>query len=277
MSFFFDLINNIGEVYKTDCINYDNSLLSRLFATYDLWPIFLTFAIIGLTAEHKEVFFFIVLFGTFFDGLLNWGWRALIGKDGPEMTCTTHGQNPADASDAITFLYTIILGASILIYNVPIRYFKLTILGVGGPLAIYTRVWLRFNTGLQLISGACFGFVEGAIYCYILYKVFPYENLDRWFLRKDTFLFGKDFEDTNIRPDTPTLVFDRDPLLVKAKLRSTTGASDMIMASLNADRGDSRTHSDDDDVIPVSDDVYSDAYEVEDKQFVWINHANKFC
>ena len=189
MSFYFDL-TSIGKVYEAECINYSDSWLSGFFAVYDYWPLFISFAIIGLTLEHREIFYCLVLKGMFLNGLLNWGFRELIGQAGPEPGCSASTQNPAYASDGLTFLFVTLLCASSMIYRVPIRWFKLSILWIGGPLAIYTRVWLRFNTGLQLLSGVGFGLVEGILYCLLLNFFFTYDRIDRWFLRGGTFRQG---------------------------------------------------------------------------------------
>lgn len=233
MSFYFDL-TSIGKVYEAECINYHDSWLSGFFAVYDYWPLFLSFAFIGLTLEHREIFFCLVLKGTFINGLLNWGFREAIGQAGPEPSCSSSTQNPAYASDGLTFLFIILLCSSGLIYDVPIRWFKLSILWVGGPLALYTRVWLRFNTGLQLLAGCGFGLIEGVLYCLLLYYVFTYERIDRWFLRSTR--FGRDYEDTKIQPRRPTVVFEQVPSAVNAKLGSMIGVQDTLLASMMVEK-----------------------------------------
>ncbi len=227
MSFYFDL-TSIGKLYESDCENFADGWISGFFAVYDYWPLFLSFGLFGLTLEHREVFFCIVLKGMLLNGLLNWGFREAINQEGPEPMCSSSAQMPAYASDGLTFLIIVLMISSGMIYGVPIRWFKLSMLWIGGPIALYTRTWLRFNTGPQMLAGCAFGLVEGLIYCLILRYVFTYDRIDRWFLRSHR--LGRDYEDTKIRPDRPTLVFQQVPDKMTAKLGSMIGTRDEQIA-----------------------------------------------
>lgn len=273
MSFYFDL-TSIGRVYEAECINYSDSWLSGFFAVFDFWPLFISFAVIGLTLEHREIFYCLVLKGMFINGLLNWGFRELIRQPGPEPSCSSYAQNPAYASDGMTFLLVTLLCSSSIIYKVPIRWFKLSILWIGGPLAIYTRVWLRFNTGLQLLAGVGFGLVEGILYCMVLNFFFTYERIDKWFL--SGVKFGNDYEDTKIRPSRPTIVLDQVPKQMNAKLGSMIGPQDAILADAMKMKarmdeegiGDESDRGFDGSGTPF-DDMYREAGRITDIPVVW--------
>lgn len=222
MSFFFDL-TKLGELFQEQCINYKDDWVSGFFAAYDYWPLFVGLIILGLTLEHREVFYVLVFFGGLFNALINWGLRAAISQEGPEPDCFSDIQMPAYATDGLTFLTVVTMIASGYTYGVPVRWFKLALFWVGGPVGIYARIWLRANTPAQMMAGTGFGLAEALIYSTVLLYVFTYERIDKWFLRHNNMIVGSDCQDTMIRPHTPVVVTSAPIRHICAKINSSDG------------------------------------------------------
>jgi hypothetical protein len=235
MSFFFDL-TKLGELFQDQCINYSDDWASGFFAAYDYWPLFIGMIIIGLTLEHKEVFYVLVFWGGLSNALINWGLRAAISQPGPEPDCFQDIQMPAYATDGLTFLTTIVMISSGYTYGIPIRWFKLSLLWIGGPIGLYARVWLRANTPPQMMAGTAVGIIEGLIYTNILLYVFTYERIEKWFLQTGNWWRGYDYQDTMIRPYRPVVVTDSPLSMICIKINSSAGYNYARLVEVTDDR-----------------------------------------
>lgn len=220
MSGWFDL-SSVGKTYENDCTNFDNSYVSGFWVIADFWPIFATFIILSITINKVELFSLVVLKGGALNILINWAAREIIRQYGPEPNCSSDWQMPAYASDSLAFLTTTLLGASGFIYDVPISMFNSTVLWVGVPVALYARIWLRFNTGPQLLAGAAFGVVEGIIYCLVMRYILRYKRLRRWFLRGKKF-FISSCQDTLINSRFPFVYLAYSPKEMILKLEASS-------------------------------------------------------
>lgn len=222
MSFFYDLVE-LGNVLKHACINFDDTLTSRFFVAFDFWPIIVGAVGVGVFVAHKEVFYTLLITGWTLNALINWGLREAIDQIGPESLCFSAKQMPAYAGDGIAFLGASFLVASSYIYSVPLRFFTIVMLSVGGPLALYTRLWLHANTPAQMFAGAGFGLAEALIFLFILKYVFTYDRINRWFLMSNTWLVGANYQDTLIQPWRMVLTAYMPTQELYVKINSTEG------------------------------------------------------
>lgn len=218
MSNLFDL-SAIGSAYEKDCKNFDNSYISGFFIAYDFWPIFAMVAVITLTIGRIEAFALLVLKGGALNSLINWGVRELIAQEGPEPGCSAKYQMPAYASDALSFICVCLFCSSGFIYDVPINILNSTIIWMGVPAAIYCRIWLRFNTGPQLVAGNAFGIFEAIIYCLFLRYIMVYIRIENWFLKGKKIFTS--CQDTLINPKKPFIYLSHSPEKLKLKLEGS--------------------------------------------------------
>jgi len=221
MSSFFDLFS-VGKAYSNDCFNFDNNYVSGFFLVFDFWPIYVAFILLAIKINRAEIFADVVLAGGSLDLVINWVFRDYVfSQNGPEYVCSSSYQMPAYASSALCFLFTTLIISSGFIYKVKLSFVNSFMLFVGIPVALYARVWLRFNTGPQLLVGALFGIIEGVVYCFFMKFVFTYKFLRKWMLESKGgimgFLFGS-CQDTLLRPKHPYIFLDKPPSKIHLKV-----------------------------------------------------------
>lgn len=222
MAFFFDL-TKLSKILEVQCLNYDDSLTSGFFFAYNFWPSIIGAVGIGIFVAHKEVFYTLLMTGFTINAAINWGIREGIGQDGPESNCFTGNQMPAYAADGITFIATTFMIGSGCVYHVPLRWFTLAMIWVGGPVALYARVWLRTNTPAQMFAGAGFGMTEALLFLFILKHVLTYDRIERWFIRSSSWIIGSNYQDTLIRPQVPVLCVNTPISELLLKVNTSNG------------------------------------------------------
>ena len=205
----------LAHIFDLTCVNFKGGFVEGFFIALNMWPAFVAFILMGIVLEHTEIFYSAFAWVFWAEWLINWGIRLAVGQPGPEFGCEPSVQVPALATDLLTMSTVFLLISSSYSFDFPVRWYKLLMITIFGPLAIYSRVYLKFNTPGQLLWGVLSGLVMGILWSILIYYV-----LSRWrtSILYKTFL-GTDYIDTLINMHAPILASNNYPLEVKMKIK----------------------------------------------------------
>lgn len=218
----------VSRLYSTVCLNYRDDLWTGFFVMMDWWPWMVGFIFVGLLIEHAEVFYAMFALALVGDFYINWGIRIAIDQAPPEIFCTTQQQMPAYATDGISFITMTLMIMSAVTFNFSLRWYKIILIAVLGPVAIYARIWLHNNTPQQLLGGILSGFINTIVWSTLIYIV-----LTKWYARivYKTFL-GTDYIDTLIHQYHPVLCYNNIPIRSNSKIKDHTLLEGIINHSI---------------------------------------------
>lgn len=170
MSSFFDL-GQTGASYVGACIGYTNTYLSQLFVVFDYYPIYIAFTMLGLTFTHFEAFYWLLTMILFIDAPLNFGIQTLIGTSNdiqPPGCPIRDEQMPAAGVQEIVALWVVGWGMVLAVFPRHVGTQKIAFFTGFASLAVYTRIYLIFNSTAQMLAAAAIGLAEGVVYLFIL-------------------------------------------------------------------------------------------------------------
>lgn len=205
----------LSHVFGLTCSNLDGGFVDGFFIMINFWPSFVAFILVGIVLEHTEIFYSAFAWAFWGEWLINWGIRLAVNVPGPQFGCEPSVQVPALATDLLTFATLFLMIMSAYAFDFPIRWYKMLMITIFAPIAIYSRVFLKFNTPGQLLWGVLAGLVMSILWSLLIYYV-----LRRWrtSILYKTFL-GTDYIDTLINMHSPILATNNYPLEVKMKIK----------------------------------------------------------
>lgn len=205
----------LAKLYNAICINYNGGFVEGFFIIMDFWPLFVGSILLGIVIEHTEIFYSAFSWAFFAQTLINWGIRVGIGQKGPEAVCSVSFQNPALSTDLLTFSTLFLMILSGFCFDFSIRWYKMLMITIFGPVVIYARIYLKLNTPQQLLWGTLSGFIA-----FVCWSVVVYYVLSRWktSILYKTF-FGTDYIDTLMHTNRPILATNTYPLEVQLKIK----------------------------------------------------------
>jgi hypothetical protein len=221
----------VSRLYSNVCLNYKNDMLTGFFIMMDWWPWMIGFMFVGLLIEHAEVFYAMFAIALVADFYINWALRLGISgyiTTSPEIYCTTQQQMPAYATDGIAFITLTLMILSSVGFNFGLRWYKIILISILGPIAIYTRVWLHLNTPQQLMAGLASGTVNFVVWSTAIYLV-----LTRFYPRiVHTSFLGSDYMDTLTDPYMPVFAYNTIPIQSKGKIKDQYMLENIIQYSI---------------------------------------------
>jgi len=202
----FDFLNSVGTAYEGTCVGYDPTFLSKFVAGLDYYPVFLTFVMVLFSATQFEVYYWLLTSVLFIDLPLNYGLQQLIGPVDniqPPQCLPRQTQMPAAGIEQITVLWVVGWGMAHIIYPRRVRPSMVALYTAFVSLALYTRIYLIFNSTAQLLVGMAIGLGEGIAYLMVL-AVLRNSGTDKVIIRLLVSIFRSTI-DTMIYPDDPTI------------------------------------------------------------------------
>lgn len=205
----------ITKIFSNYCVNVEDSLWTGFFEGLNFWPFILGLILLGMIFIHTELFYAAFAWAFWIEFLINWGIRAAFNQPGPDTKCSSSIQMPAYATDGLVFTTMFLMISSAVSFDFSLRWYKILLLGFFGPLTLYSRVWLHYNTPQQLLAGALAGSIAAAIWIIIV----DY-TLKKWYksILFKTFL-GTDYIDTLINPHRPTMCYTNLPMEIRSKIK----------------------------------------------------------
>lgn len=225
MSDTFTQIGIITKIFSNYCVNVPFNLWSGFFVGLNFWPFIIGMGLLAMILIHTEVFYAAFAWVVWIGFLINWGIRAAINQEGPDNICSSSIQMPAYASDGMTLITLFLMISSSVSFNFSLSWYKLLILGVFGPLTLYGRVWLHYNTPQQLLAGNLSGLIQAA--CWIVIIDYVLKNWYKSILFK-TFL-GTDYIDTIINPYRPVFCYTNLPVEVRNKIKDEVMLQNLML------------------------------------------------
>lgn len=203
------------KMYNMFCENIPGDYWTGLFVGLDYWPIIINFILVGILLEHTEVFYSAFFWSFFADQMINWAWRAIFNDMGPQPICAAPIQMPAYATDGIAFITLYLMICSSVCFNFSLRWYKILLIGVFGPITVYGRIYLKMNTPQQLLAGVLSGTGCAFVFILITYWVLTrkYESLVY------KVFFGTQYIDTLINQFRPVLCTNNIPVEFKWKVK----------------------------------------------------------
>lgn len=211
----FTQLGIITKIYSNYCMNVPDNLWSGFFVGLNFWPFILGLILIGMIFIHTEIFYAAFAWSVWIGFLVNWGIRAAFNQEGPDPNCTSSIQMPAYASDGLVFITIFLMVSTAVSFDFSLRWYKILLIGFFGPMTIYSRIWLHYNTPQQLLAGALSGTIAAFIWLIIVDYV-----IKKWY---KSFLFktflGTDYIDTLVNPYRPTICFTTLPIEIRNKIK----------------------------------------------------------
>lgn len=205
----------LGHIFDTVCVNYNGEFVEGFFIAINFWPLFVGCILLGIVIEHTEVFYSAFSWAFFAQTLINWGIRIGVNQSGPEAVCSVSKQLPTLSTDLMTFSTLFLMIMSGFCFDFSIRWYKLLMITIFGPVVIYARVYLKLNTPQQLLWGVLSGFIG-----FVCWSILIYYVLTRWktSILYKTFL-GTDYIDTLLNTNQPILATNMHPLQIQLKIK----------------------------------------------------------
>ncbi len=230
----------ISRLYSGVCLNYKDDMWTGFFIMMDWWPWYVGFILVGLLLEHAEIFYSLFALAFVADFYINWGLRLAIDSAPPEIYCTTQQQMPAYATDGITFITMSLMILSGACFNFALRWYKIILIAVLGPVAIYSRIWLHNNTPQQLLGGIASGFGNTIMWSTVIFVLLTYCYAR---LVHSTFL-GTAYIDTLTNSYEPVICYNSIPIRANSKIKDQVLLESIIEHSMLQNRI-TRLHDDD--------------------------------
>ncbi len=171
MSNWEDFLNTVGASYVGNCLGYDDTILTRVVAGLDYYPVLLGICMGALSITHFEVFLWLLTMVCIIDYPINSGIQQLVGPADniqPEACLKRQTQMPAAGMEQITVLWVVGWGMVLVLFPRAIRTWLIAILTLATTVALYTRIYLMFNSTAQLLVGMAIGLAEGLFYLVLL-------------------------------------------------------------------------------------------------------------
>jgi hypothetical protein len=171
MSGWQDYLNSIGASYVGNCLGYEDTILTRVVAGVDYYPVYLILVMCAFSITYCEVFLWLLTMVYFIDAPVNYGLQALIGPSDniQPSACLPHqDQMPATGMQQVTVYWVVGWGMVLAVFPRPVRTWLIALFTLSATLALYTRVYLMFNSTVQLLVGMAVGLVEGVVYLMLL-------------------------------------------------------------------------------------------------------------
>lgn len=171
MSNWEDYLNTVGASYVGNCLGYDDTILTRVVAGLDYYPVFLGICMCALSITHFEVLLWLLTMVCLIDYPVNSGIQQLVGPADnvqPPQCLERQTQMPAAGMEQVTVLWVVGWGLVLILFPRAIRTWLIAVLTLAATLALYTRVYLMFNSTAQLLVGMAIGLAEGIFYLALL-------------------------------------------------------------------------------------------------------------
>lgn len=221
MSSFLELGGTLGKSYAATCKNFTDDYISEAMIIFNYFPIYLTMIVFALSFNSRsEALIWILLSGGLFNWLISAGIRWLISAPGPQGECFVEQQMPAYATDILTFTIITALVCSTFIYKVYLSSRTTIFLATFAPFALYSNIWLRINTGPQLLAGLGLGLGEALLYCLLVAWIVDTKFIEKWLINRN-YIFAL-IQNTMIPGETVTLQLEDIPDKLKLKCASSS-------------------------------------------------------
>jgi len=214
----------LAHIFDLSCINYTGGYIEGFFIMINFWPLFVALILMGIVIEHTEIFYSAFAWAFWGQWLINWGIRIAINSPGPEAVCSPSVQLPTLSTDLMTFSTLFLMIMSGFAFDFPIRWYKLLMITILGPVVLYARVYLKLNTPQQMLWGVLSGFIGAMCWSALIY--FVLRRYKTSILYK-TFL-GTDYIDTLMDHHRPILATNNYPLEIQMKIKDHEMLESMV-------------------------------------------------
>jgi len=192
----------VGSLNINCTLPNEDSLITEWLVIYNYWPIALGFIVFGVTITKCNYVFFLLTCTNYIDMGLNYVLRRMIGdSDNIQPANCELGlkQMPALGSQRVAVLYTVIWFIATFTYPGKMGKSNVLLINFCAMLALFSRMYLRFSSPLQMFIGCIIGTFEGFVLSVFFFylKVHHYDRQIISYLKTWYIVLADDFITTD--------------------------------------------------------------------------------